>query len=431
MVDMLGEGRDEMSAATRSAPLVRFRARVVLLLLIVAIGTPVWGSVAPEVAAAEVLTVRRFTTDEKVMALTFDAGADRGYAAEILNILRDAGIKASFGMTGKWAEANPDLIRRMANEGHQFINHSWNHPSFPTISSTQRADELRRTDEIIRSIAGVGTQPYFRPPYGEYDDATLRDLAANGYTVNVMWTSDSMGWAGWSVSAITNKVVSEAVPGGNVLFHVGAQSLDAAALPGIISQLRAQGYRFQTVRDFIEPSERFFPETGFTVSGNFLRYWNAFGGLPVFGYPISEVFERNGIQMQYFERVRMELHPGSWPARYDVLLGRLGAELTAGRQNEPAFRWRTGSSNSSCTFYTESGHYLCSGFRDYWQRRGGLEIFGFPISEEFTENGYTVQYFERARFEWHPENAGTPYVVLGGHLGRKMMEQDQATVAGR
>lgn len=405
----------------------RTRRTAALLVFILAVSTTGMPGLiaAPFPArAAEVWTVRRFDTSEKVMALTFDAGADRGYAGEILDILRDEGIRASFGMTGQWAEANPDLIRRMANEGHQFINHSWNHVSFPTISSAHRAEELRRTDAIIRSIAGVGTQPYFRPPYGEYDDATLRDLAASGYTTNVMWTTDSMGWAGWTVDEITRKVVSEATPGGIALFHVGAQSLDVAALPGIISQLRAQGYRFQTVRDFVEPSERSFPETGFTVSNNFLRYWNAFGGLPVFGYPISDVFERDGIQMQYFERVRMELHPGSWPARYDVLLGRLGAELSAGRENEPAFRWRTGASNDPCTFYAESGHFLCSGFRDYWRANGGLEIFGFPISEEFTEGGFTVQYFERARFEWHPENAGTPYVVLGGHLGRQMMGRE-------
>ena len=82
--------------------------------------------------------------------------------------------------------------------------------------------------------------------------------------------------------------------------HVGAASQDAAALPAMIDQLRARGYRFQTVRDFIAPTSRYFPETGHTVSGNFLRYWNGFGGLASFGFPISDVFTRDGVQMQYF-----------------------------------------------------------------------------------------------------------------------------------
>jgi peptidoglycan-N-acetylglucosamine deacetylase len=378
----------------------------------------------PDAAAADVWSVRRFDTQEKVMSLTFDAGADRGYTVQILDTLARNGIKASFGMTGVWAEQNPDLIQRIHRDGHHFINHSWNHPSFNGLTTAQRADQLKRTEDLIRSQIGIGLQPYFRPPYGEYNDAVLRDLAANGYTINVMWSTDSLGWNGLSATQITQRVVSQAVPGGIVLFHVGAQSQDSAALQPIIDQLRAQGYRFQTVRDFIQPSERYFPETGYTVSGNFLRYWNQFGGLASFGYPISGVFERDGLKMQYFERVRMELHPGAWPARYDVLLGRLGADLTAHRTQETPFRRVGGGSNANCTYYQPTGHWLCYGFRDYWQRNGALEIFGYPISEEFREGGFVVQYFERARFEWHPENR-PPWDILGGHLGRQRMDQER------
>jgi peptidoglycan/xylan/chitin deacetylase (PgdA/CDA1 family) len=383
-----------------------------------------WWVTPPQTAsAAEVWTVQRFDTDEPVMALTFDAGSDVGYASEILDTLSAKGVKATFGMTGVWAQAHPDLVRRMVNEGHQLMNHSWDHPSFPTISSAQRADQLARTEAAVEAAAGVTMQPYFRPPYGEYDAATLHDLAANGYTISVMWTTDTMGWAGASVSEITQRVLDQAVPGGIVLMHVGEASQDAAALPGMIDQLRARGYRFQTVRDFVEPSKRAFPETGYSISGNFLRYWDSFGGLEVFGYPVSDVFERDGIQMQYFERVRMELHPGAWPARYDVMLGRLGAELTADRVHEAPFQRMDTPGDANCTLYAETGHHLCFGFRDYWQRHGGLDIFGYPISEEFTENGYTVQYFERARFEYHPENQ-PPWDILGGLLGDLVMSTE-------
>ncbi len=72
------------------------------------------------------------------------------------------------------------------------------------------------------------------------------------------------------------------------------------------------------------------------------------------------------------------------------------------------------------TFFPETGHSLSFGFKTYWEANGGIYRFGYPISEEFTENGFTVQYFERARFEYHPEHAGTPYEVLLGLLGTDM-----------
>ena len=78
------------------------------------------------------------TSGRQEIALTFDAGADRGYAEEILDLLQAEGITASFGMMGRWAEANPDLLQRMVDEGHMLFNHSWSHPSF-TGATTEMA----------------------------------------------------------------------------------------------------------------------------------------------------------------------------------------------------------------------------------------------------------------------------------------------------
>jgi hypothetical protein len=85
--------------------------------------------------------------------------------------------------------------------------------------------------------------------------------------------------------------------------------------------------------------------------------------------------------------------------------------------------------NGESTWYTESGHSLSNGFRDYWNANGGLPVFGYPLTDEFTElsgdtgDEYTVQYLERQRFEWHPENVGTPYEVLLGRLGAELLDQ--------
>jgi peptidoglycan/xylan/chitin deacetylase (PgdA/CDA1 family) len=204
------------------------------------------------------ITIRRADTDSRIVALTFDAGADRGYAAQILDILLEEEIPATFGMTGGWAEDNPDLIQRMVDEGHQLINHTTTHRSWTgastgaaPLSSTERAEELRQTEQILRDIAGYELQPYFRPPYGDYDDSVINDLQANGYTVNVLWTVDSLGWDGLPAPEITRRVVDGTVPGAIHLFHVGAASQDAAALPGIIAELRALGYDFVTVAEMV------------------------------------------------------------------------------------------------------------------------------------------------------------------------------------
>ncbi len=392
-----------------------------------------------EAATTPVWTITRFDTTERALALTFDAGSDRGYASQILDVLRDKGVRASFGMTGVWASQNPDLVQRMVREGHHLMNHSWDHPNFTEIAASEQTQQLARTEAIVRAVAGVDLKPYFRPPYGAYDAAVLQNLAANGYSLNVMWTIDTLGWQGLSPAAITQRVLSGAAPGVIVLMHVGIQSQDAVALPGIIDALRARGYRFGTVADFvsgrISEEHRYFPETGHWVSHGFLAYWEQFGGLPVFGYPLTEEYRDPQTQLvtQWFERARFEWHPGAWPARYDVLLGRLGVEL-ARRQDLLAtapFQPIEAASDRYTTYFPETGHRLAFGFRAYWQAHGGLPIFGYPISEEFRDprTGLTVQYFERQRLEWHPDNPPA-WQVLGGRLGAELLPPQMVAPSG-
>ncbi len=199
-------------------------------------------------------TVYKLGTTRKVVALTFDAGADTGYAREILDTLKSRGVKATFGITGKWAEANPALVRRMVDEGHSLINHTYSHRSFTGRSSETRAltyqersDELWKTQSIVARIASGNTRPYFRPPYGDFDNSVLADVWSRGYTYNVMWSTDSLGWKGLTRQQIVQRVMNGAQPGAIYLFHVGAQAQDGPALPEIISKLRAQGYSFATV----------------------------------------------------------------------------------------------------------------------------------------------------------------------------------------
>src|SRR5579875_2733094 len=255
-------------------------------------------SASLDAATSNVTTIRQFSTTQQVVALTFDCGSDRGYAAQILDTLKAKGVHATFGMTGVWAQSNPALVQRMVAEGNQLINHTWDHQSFTGFSSgtapltaAQIASELDRADALVYQQTGKHMTPYFRPPYGDYDDAALAAAGADGYRYSIMWTVDTLGWKGASVSEITSRALNAAAPGEIILMHVGAASQDAAALPGIIDGLRARGYTFATVAGFLggnpAPTQRYFPETGYWVSHGFLSYWEQFGGLATFGYPIS------------------------------------------------------------------------------------------------------------------------------------------------
>ncbi len=173
-------------------------------------------------------------------------------------------------------------------------------------------------------------------------------------------------------------------------------------------------------------TSRYFPETKHTVKGTFLKYWEEHGGLAQQGYPLSEEFTETSAldgklyTVQYFERAVFEKHPEN-SAPYDVLLSQLGtfqykARYTgAGAPNQQ-------QSSQNAQLFKETGFYVGGIFLDYWNTHGGLAQQGYPISNEFTEvsdldgKSYTVQYFERAVFEMHPENQ-PPYNVLLSQLG--------------
>ena len=213
------------------------------------IGTP---AAAPGQSHAEV--IRNVATDQRVVAFTFDAGADAGYTAQILDVLKTNGITASFGILGRWAEQNPDLLRRIVSEGHHILSHSYDHVSFTgqstggaSLSQAERWQQLDLAEEAIKSITGVSTKPYFRPPYGDYDDSVNADIYTRGYLYNVMWTVDSQGWEGLSSAEITQRCLGLAEPGAIYVFHVGADSQDAAALPDVIQGLQQMGYSITSV----------------------------------------------------------------------------------------------------------------------------------------------------------------------------------------
>ena len=203
-------------------------------------------------------------SDRREIALTFDGGADRGNAVAILDLLAAYGVHGSFGITGEWATENPDLVARMAAEGHQIINHTWSHDSFTGYSTGEgtglvdpqaRIVELARTNEVIAdATGGYDTRPWFRPPYGDLDDGVLVLLAAEGYTHTAMWTCDSLGWNGLTAAEIYERCVVTADPGDIILMHLGEGAPgDIDVLPRMIETLLADGYALVTVEQLVQP----------------------------------------------------------------------------------------------------------------------------------------------------------------------------------
>jgi hypothetical protein len=183
-------------------------------------------------------------------------------------------------------------------------------------------------------------------------------------------------------------------------------------------------------------NERCFAETGFCISGPIRAYWERNGGLAAFGYPISaqrtEIVEQiwQG-PVQWFERDRLEDHSAD---RQGVLAGRLGARYLEIQGRAWQFGTEPARGEKSCVYFPQTGYNSCDTFLDYWKRNGAEVRFGYPISGVIQETiggqTYSVQYFERRRMELHPENAGTPYAVLLGLLGRDVyaVEGDQHVI---
>ncbi len=173
---------------------------------------------------------------------------------------------------------------------------------------------------------------------------------------------------------------------------------------------------------------RCFSENGKCLRGAFLNYWFEHGGVAQFGLPVTDeltekLADGKSYKVQYTERARFEWHPENRGKESQVLLGRLGFDLSAPRATEQSFRSVPPCGSCNLLYFKETGHSIGAELQGYWQRNGGIPVFGYPLSEAFDEKSptdgktYLVQYFERNRLEYHPENKGTQFEVLLGLLG--------------
>ncbi len=167
--------------------------------------------------------------------------------------------------------------------------------------------------------------------------------------------------------------------------------------------------------------EKCFAATNRCMHGIFLGYWQDQGGVAQFGYPITDELDENGRAVQYTERARFEWHEEFRDTPSEVLLSLLGTQLAIGR-GDASFKKVAQAQGD--TFFPQTGHLLKEPFLSYWRQNGGLPVFGYPISEAFDEKSptdgktYSVQYFERNRFEYHPATKNATDQIQLGLLGK-------------
>jgi chitin deacetylase len=211
--------------------------------------------VIPSRFQGAIINQAKLPPNNKVIALTFDDGPWPGYTAQVLNILRENNIKATFFVVGQNLKNYPNLGKQIVTEGHVIGNHTWHH-WYHFFNPQAAAFEIDNTSELISQITGAKTT-LFRPPGGMLHNGLATYAKSNKYTV-VMWSADSVDYNRPTASILTSRVLKQSKPGGIVLMHDGGgnRSHTVAALPQIISKLRQQGYRFVTIPELLELQDK-------------------------------------------------------------------------------------------------------------------------------------------------------------------------------
>lgn len=210
-------------------------------------------------SSQRLLPIYSVARDDKTVALSFDAAWGNEDTPELLRILAEHEVHATFFLVGGWADRYPESVRALAQGGHEVMNHSDTHPHCAQLTKEEIQAEINACSDKVEELTGV--RPWlFRCPYGEYNDTTISAVSELGMTA-IQWDVDSLDWKGISASEITERVLSKVRSGSIVLFHNAAEHTPEA-LPGIIEALQEQGYRIVPISELLLTGDYGIDHTG-------------------------------------------------------------------------------------------------------------------------------------------------------------------------
>ena len=213
---------------------------LVVLILVLSLCKVFWtDDVDPTIGQKRLVPIYFVDTPEKKIAISFDASWGAEYTPKLLDILRENNLKTTFFLTGFWIDKYPDLVKKIAEEGHELGNHTATHPHLNTLDKEAIKKELAAVHTKLQELSGQNPT-LFRPPFGEYSDKVIEAATELNY-LTIQWSVDSLDWKDISKDDIVNRVTSQLHPGAIVLFHNNG-TFTAEAVPEIIKFAKENGY---------------------------------------------------------------------------------------------------------------------------------------------------------------------------------------------
>ncbi|MDD6212438.1 MAG: polysaccharide deacetylase family protein [Clostridiales bacterium] len=215
-----------------------------------------WPSVTTSVSTirSKEIPIYCVQTEEKKVALSFDAAWGNEDTGTILDILKEEDVHVTFFMTGGWVESFPEDVKAIAAAGHDLGNHSESHYEMSTLSEEQMKDEILTVHNRVKELTGIEMK-LFRPPYGDYNDTLVQTVKACGYSC-IQWDVDSLDWKDYGADSIISTVCQHKHLGNGsiILMHNGAK-YTPQALKAVITGLKEQGYEIVPISQLIYPGE--------------------------------------------------------------------------------------------------------------------------------------------------------------------------------
>ncbi|MFA5527808.1 MAG: polysaccharide deacetylase family protein [Peptostreptococcales bacterium] len=210
-------------------------------------------------AAKKELPIYSVETEEKKIAISFDAAWGDDKTLQILDILDEYNVKTTFFLVGFWVDKYPEHVKEIHKRGHEVQNHSTTHPQMSRLSAQQMSQEINITGDKIQAL--TGEKPYLiRPPFGDYNDLLIKTCRDNDYYA-IQWDVDSLDWKEIGTMKIVDRVVRNVKNGSIVLFHNNSEYA-LEYLPLILTKLKSEGYEVVPVGQLILKDNYYMDHTG-------------------------------------------------------------------------------------------------------------------------------------------------------------------------